>query len=75
MTRFASRPPTITMANGRCESEPMACEKRSGQQAERGDQHGHHHGPKAQHGALDRGFDNVFADLIPPCPCGARAIG
>ena len=30
MTRAAIRPPTITIANGRCESEPMACESAAG---------------------------------------------
>ena len=30
MAKSAIRPPTMTMANGRCESEPMACEKAAG---------------------------------------------
>ena len=30
MARLASRPPTITMAKGLCESEPMACESAAG---------------------------------------------
>src|SRR5579859_3471578 len=30
ITRLASNPPTITMAKGRCESDPMACENAAG---------------------------------------------
>jgi hypothetical protein len=30
MTRSAIRPPTITIANGRCESEPMSCDSAAG---------------------------------------------
>ena len=41
-------PPTMTSANGRCESEPMPVEKRGGQEAERGDERGHHDRPEAQ---------------------------
>ena len=62
MMRAAIRPPTITMAKGRWESEPMPRERAAGKQAERGDEHGHHDGAQAQHGAFDRGiFDGVAA--------------
>ncbi len=30
ITKAEINPPTITMANGRCESEPMACETAAG---------------------------------------------
>ncbi len=36
------RPPTITMANGRSESEPMPAGKRCGKQPQRSHQRGYH---------------------------------
>ena len=42
----ATRPPTITIANGRCESEPMPLEIAAGQQADARDQHRHHDRPQ-----------------------------
>ncbi len=63
MMRAEIRPPTMTMAKGRWESEPIARERAAGSKAEDGDQHGHHDRAQAQHGAFDGGiFDRVAAD-------------
>ena len=56
MTRSTIKPPTMTMANGRCESEPMAWDSRRRQQAQRGHQHGHHDRPQPAHRAFNRGL-------------------
>ena len=54
------RPPTMTMAKGRW-NRADAARKSGGQQAERGDQHGHHDGAQAQ----DRAFDGGVFDGVP----------
>ena len=56
-----TRPATMTMAKGRCESDPMPCEKRGGQQAQAGHQRRHHDGPQAHH----RSLEGRFADVLP----------
>ena len=43
-----NNPPTMTSANGRCESEPTPVESAAGKQAERGDERGHHDRPQPQ---------------------------
>ena len=62
MIRSAISPPTMTMAKGRCESDPMPCETRRRQQTQSRNQHRHHDGPKPQNSAFHRGFlDRVTA--------------
>ena len=62
ISRSTIRPPTMTMAKGRCESEPMPCEMAARQQAQCGHQHRHHDGPQPQHRAFDGGvLDGVAA--------------
>lgn len=51
----------MTMANGRCESDPMAWGGGRGQQPEGRHQHGHHDGPQTADGALHRGFHDGHA--------------
>ena len=46
----------MTMAKGRCESDPIACDSAAGNKPERRHQHGHHDGTKPQHRALDGGI-------------------
>jgi REP element-mobilizing transposase RayT len=73
MTRLASRPPTMTMAKGRCESEPMPCERR-GQEAERGYEHGHHDGPQSS--TAPSTAASMMLPFLSSCmPCGGRAAG
>ncbi len=60
-------PPTITMAKGRCESDPIPCDSGGRQQAERRDQHRHHDGTKPQYGSFHRGIRDgvsLHAQLI-----------
>ena len=54
ISRSAISPPTITIANGRCESEPMPRESAAGSRPKRRHQHRHHDRPKPQHRAFDR---------------------
>ena len=61
ISRAAISPPTITMANGRCESDPMPCDVRRGQQAQHGHQHRHHDRPQPQRRAFDCGVDHRVA--------------
>ena len=67
MIRSTIRPPTITMANGRCESEPMPWDMAAGKQAQRGHQHGHHDRPQPSYSPFDGGILDGIAR--------ARAIG
>jgi len=60
MNSSTMSPPTITMANGLCESEPMSCDMRR-QKAQGGDQHGHHDRAKAQKSAFLGGFTRAHA--------------
>jgi len=53
MTRSEISPPTITIANGRCESDPMACES-AGATAQGCHQHRHHDRAQPEDGAFDR---------------------
>jgi len=50
----------MTMAKGRCESEPMARDRRPAA-ARTGHQHGHHDGAQPLHGAFDGGVQNGVA--------------
>ena len=52
ITSTAISPPTITIANGRCESDPMPCDVAAGTKPKRRHQHGHQDRPEAQ----DRAF-------------------
>ena len=49
--------------------------ERGRQQAERCDQHGHHHRAQAQHGTFDGGFDDVLSTGFFRPSCAARATG
>ena len=52
----------MTMAKGRCESEPMACDMAAGSKSESRHQHRHHDGTQTKDGAFDgRIFDGVTA--------------
>ena len=61
MTRSEISPPTITMANGRCESEPIPCDSGGRQQTQRRHQHRHHDGAQPQHRAFHRGVHDGMA--------------
>ena len=52
ITSAAISPPTITIANGRCESEPMPCDVAAGSKPKRRHQHGHHDRAEPQHRAF-----------------------
>ena len=49
-----SNPPTITIANGFCESLPMPVEVAAGKQTDAGNQRGHHDRPQPEQRSLDR---------------------
>ena len=40
-SRSEIRPPTMTMAKGRCESDPMPCDRAAGRSPERRNKHRH----------------------------------
>ncbi len=61
MTRSVIKPPTMTMAKGRCESDPMPCDIAAGSSPKCGDQHGHHDGTQAQNGSFDGCLFNGIA--------------
>ena len=58
MSIARSSPPTITMANGRCESDPMPWDIAAGSRPKGRHQRGHQDRPKPEHGALDRRVDD-----------------
>ena len=49
----------MTMAKGRCESDPIPCEKAAGKQAQAGDERGHHDGPQTHHRSLEGRFGDI----------------
>ena len=51
----------MTMAKGRCESDPMACDVAAGKQAQRGHEHRHHDRPEPADRAFDGGLDDGIA--------------
>ena len=54
ISRREKSPPTITSANGRCESEPTPRRERGGEQAERRDEGGHQDRTEAEQRGLAR---------------------
>ena len=59
ISNAAMRPPTITMANGRCESEPMPRDTAAGSNPSDRHQNRHHDRTKPQNRPLYRGVHDA----------------